>query len=43
VSYNKNLTTIPAIKDLRYANVKNTKVDIDKLKWALGEGCMILN
>jgi len=43
VSYNKNLATIPAIQGLRYANVKSTKVDIEKLKWALGEGCIILN
>jgi Leucine-rich repeat (LRR) protein len=43
LSYNKNLTTIPAIKTLRYVNVKSTKVDTEKLKWTLGEGCMILN
>jgi leucine-rich repeat protein SHOC2 len=43
VSYNKSLTAIPAIKDLRFANIKSTKVDIEKLKWALGEGCTILN
>jgi len=42
VSYNKSLTVIPPIKDMRYANVKNTKVDIEKLKWSLGETCMIL-
>lgn len=42
VSYNKNLTVIPAMKGMRYANVKNTKVDIEKLKWTLGESCMIL-
>lgn len=43
ISFNKSLTAIPPIKDIRYANVKNTKVDVEKLKWALGEGCMIMN
>ena len=42
VSYNKNLIEIPAIQGMRYANVKNTKVDIEKLKWTLGESCMIM-
>lgn len=43
ISFNKSLSAIPPIKDIRYANVKNTKVDVEKLKWALGEGCMIMN
>jgi Leucine-rich repeat (LRR) protein len=43
ISFNKSLTAIPPIKDIRYANVKSTKVDVEKLKWALGEGCMIMN
>jgi leucine-rich repeat protein SHOC2 len=43
VSYNKALSAIPPIKDMKYINIKSTKVDIEKLKWALGEGCMIMN
>ena len=43
VSYNKNLATIPPIKDMKYINIKSTKVDVEKLKWTLGEGCTILN
>jgi leucine-rich repeat protein SHOC2 len=43
VSFNRSLSTIPAIKDMRYINVKSTKTDIEKLKWSLGEGCMIMN
>ncbi len=43
LSYNKNLTTMPAIQGMRYVNVKNTKLNIEKLKWDLGEGSMILN
>jgi leucine-rich repeat protein SHOC2 len=43
VSYNKNLTTIPNIKGLRYINIKNTKIDVEKLKWIQNEGTIILN
>ena len=43
VSYNKNLTTIPPIKGIRYVNVKSTKVNIEKLKTDLGEGSLIMN
>jgi Leucine-rich repeat (LRR) protein len=42
LSYNKNMTSIPAIMGMRYINVKNTKLNIEKLKWALGESCTIL-
>ena len=42
VSYNKDLISIPVIKGLRYINVKKTKLDIEKLKWDLGEGSMIM-
>lgn len=42
ISFNKNLTAIPAIQGLRYINIKSTHLDSEKLKTALGEGSMIL-
>jgi Leucine-rich repeat (LRR) protein len=42
VSYNKNLATLPAIKGMRYINVKSTKINMDKLKWSVGESCIVL-
>ena len=42
ISYNKTLTYIPAMKGLRYVNIKSTKLDADKLKWALGESSIIM-
>ena len=43
VSFNKNLSAIPTIQGIRYANVKNTRIDAEKLKGTLGEGCMVMN
>ena len=42
VSYNKNLNALPALKGMRYVNIKSTKLNAEKLKWSLGEGCTIL-
>lgn len=42
VSYNKNLAALPTLKGMRYVNIKSTKLNAEKLKWSLGEGCTIL-